>query len=267
MSNQPLNMSMGIKSQAKWFLDIFFRPKRAFQQISEKKNGVWLLPLLIMSVLAIGYASASARANVSFAFDGMQGIDIENSEIIVSQDGEDLQYDLSEAEKISSMPESSVFLDSIGSIFRIWLSWGVLAIVLYLSITLFGGRTENIHLLNMVAWSGMPLALRDFIRIVTVNFMHKPIINPGLSGFVLSQNGYSSLFWNSFLGIVDIYLIWSLVLLVFGGKEISQLNFWKSIKSVLIPAFLLLIIYSLTSAELISLSLQIKEGVDFAEGF
>lgn len=268
MSEKPASESKkSYRAQAKWLSGIFIRPKNTLFEISQQASGVWLLPLLVMSILAIAYAGVPTNNNTPVTPANLQQLDSGTLIMEMPLDGEEWPDNDSDSQLSSGSSNPFALLGGLGGVIRIWTSWGLLATVLYLSLTLSGGRTENLHLFNIVAWAGMPLALRDLVRIIAVKLTHTAILNPGLSGLAATSADGTALFTRAFFALMDIYLFWSLGLLVLGGKTVSGLNVRKSLKAVLIPVLLLLGIYALAGTGLKTLVGQITEGASFIEEF
>ena len=275
--NQISEPKASFGEQAKWLLGIFFRPKKIFNKIARQASGMWFLPLLIMSILTIAYAGVSARTSTPFTAMNMQEMDsgtfsqeIDAGTMIMegAVDNEGGEYNFNDSQQTPAASKSSALLKGIGGVIRVWGSWLILSMVLYLSLTLSGGRTESFHLLNIVAWAGLPLALRDLVRIVGISLTHTAILNPGLSGLLSANAGGSlALFLGSLFGLLDIYLFWKLGLLVLGGKTVSGLGIGKSLKAVLIHVLILLALYALAGTGMNSLVQQIMEGASFVEDF
>ncbi len=276
----------GFKDQLKWLWGIFILPKKTMAEIIGQTKKVWLLPLLIMSITAVLYANASVKVMTSgfqpnFGAPGAGmpmeegapiGMEVQEMEGMPSNDAVLDEYgeplDAPGAEKFPGQPTSpNGLLSGVGKVIRVWGSWIVLAAVLYLALTLSGGRMGFNNVMNIVAWSGMPLALRDVVRMVYVNMKHLPINSPGLSGLVTGtppDNTYY--FMIALFTLVDVYLLWSIALLVIGGKEAGNLSLGKAIKAVVIPVVLLLVLYAVVSAGATVVIAQMKEGAAAAAG-
>jgi len=268
---------VGFATQLKWLLTIFIQPRKTFTQIAEQPKKRWLLPLLVLSVVALIHANVSAHTSLMLVPDlkGMQDVDIqlpEGAELPENLDVENVE--IIEVSDTGNMPAAggpplggvSWLFDGIGSLIRIWGVWLLISAMLYLSLTLSGGRVENRPLMNVVAWAGMPLVLRDLVQIASMSLTHQPILNPGLSGLWMPGESTLSWFLLALLGMVDIYLIWNLALLVIGGKTVSGLGTGKTLKAVLIPVLLLLALYALGTVGMQTLVFQIREGASFMGG-
>ncbi len=88
--------------------------------------------------------------------------------------------------------------------------------------------------LSIVAWSSLPFAIRDVLRVIYMLSASHAITSPGLSGF--ATNG----FLVQLLARTDIFLIWSIVLLIMGFAIIDGLTRGKAIVGVMVVMLLVL---------------------------
>jgi hypothetical protein len=133
-------------------------------------------------------------------------------------------------------------LPAISALLGVWIGWLILGGVLHLVTTLFGGRGSTALSMNIVAWSSLPLALREFIQIIYILITKKIISNPGLSGFSPIGDSGLPLFIGQILKLIDIYLVWQIVLLILGIRVSTGLNPTKSIFSVIITVLIILLL-------------------------
>ena len=61
--------------------------------------------------------------------------------------------------------------------------------MLHLSLTLTGSRAHSVRSYNLVAWTMLPLAVRQVVQIGAMLFTHSLISASGLSGFVTVSGG------------------------------------------------------------------------------
>jgi len=90
--------------------------------------------------------------------------------------------------------------------------------------------------LNIVAWSSLPFAVRDILRVVFMLAAGHAIISPGLSGFTPTPGLVSQL-----LTRVDIFLIWQVVLLIIGFALTDGLARGKAVTGVVVVIILVLL--------------------------
>jgi hypothetical protein len=144
-------------------------------------------------------------------------------------------------------------LPALASTLGLWVSWLIIGGVLHLTTTLLGGRGDMASALNVAAWSSMPFALRDIVRIIAMLATKQAISSPGLAGFAPAVDSGWGVFANQILGMIDIYTIWMVILLVLGVRLNTNLSLGKAITCSLIAllsVFLLRALIGLGAAQL-----------------
>jgi hypothetical protein len=135
-------------------------------------------------------------------------------------------------------------LPVITALFGVWFSWLVLGGLLHLITTLLGGRGSTTVSLNIVAWSSLPLVVREVVQIIYILITHKLISNPGLSGFSPIGDTGLPLFLSQILKLIDIYLVWQIVLLILSVRISAGLSPAKSVIGVIITILIILLMQS-----------------------
>jgi len=265
---QPTEPKASFAEQMRWLPGVLLRPRQTLGKIARQSGNVWFLPLLLLSFFAIAYAGVAARSSAPPAFAVIQKLESEQSVVELTSEqvggpGDEVAFQ-QQAPVGGGFP---VWLKGLGGVFRIWISWIILSITLYLAFILSGGRAESGSVRNIVAWAGLPLVLRDLVRILAVGLSHASIQHPGLSGLVSADPTMKSLFFGAFLGLLDVYLFWSLGLVILGGKAASGLSTGKTARVALLTSAMLLALYALVGAGSGILVQQITKGASFAGEF
>jgi hypothetical protein len=134
---------------------------------------------------------------------------------------------------------------ALSALLGIWLGWLLVGGLLHLVMTLLGGRGNTMGAMNLVAWAGMPFALRDLVRGAALLVSRQPIDNPGLAGFApLDATGFVA-YLAAWLPVIDLYLIWHIVLLVLGVRAASSLTIGKAVGAALFTVLLVLAVLAL----------------------
>jgi hypothetical protein len=103
-------------------------------------------------------------------------------------------------------------------------------------------------MMNLVAWAGLPLAVRYLVRGLYMLLSDRLILAPGLSGLASSEGNTGALIQSKFLESVDLYWIWQIALLVLAVRAGGGFSRGKAWTSVL-------------SAQAVALALQIGPAV------
>jgi hypothetical protein len=137
---------------------------------------------------------------------------------------------------------------------QIWLVWLIVGGLLHLFITMLGGRGSAATSMNIVAWSGLPFAVRDIVRIISMLSTGQMVATPGLSGFAPGGESGISVFMGILLTLIDIYIIWNTALLAIGSRAATKVSSGKAFGAAFMTVILVLIMGSLISFGSSSLS-------------
>lgn len=217
--------------------EMLFHPRRCLQRISNYTTSVWLTPLLILSLVTLINVLAVGKIKNQAAVIGEISYPPDFEYYSQEQQAQYLQ-----AIQSTQGPVFIYILPAITSLSGIWLGWLILGGLLHLVTTLFGGRGSTAISLNIVAWSSLPLALREIIQFIYVLISDKLINSPGLSGFGPIDDRSISIFFNQMLTLIDIYLIWQIVLLILGVRASAGLNSSKSIFCVILTIIIIILL-------------------------
>ena len=225
-----------------WLLPALFQPRRAFVRITAVETAVWQTPILILilaslvRVLVAG--SLKAAANLAAANSGAPppGFEYYTPE---------QQAQLQQAMAATSGPVFTYLLPAIVTILGVYLGWLFLSWVIHLGLTLVGGRGSSRQALNFVAWTLLPFAIRDVIRIVAMWISGQPLTALGLSGFGPAGDTAMSLYLTALLSFVDIFFVWHVILLLIGAHTAENISRAKAWGVVLLTIFLFTLLRAL----------------------
>ena len=102
-------------------------------------------------------------------------------------------------------------------------------------------------IMNLVAWAGLPFAVRDLVRVGAMLVTRHLIEYPGLSGFANPETGAAGLFLGEVLRLVDLYLVWHIVLQVIGLRSNNDPGPAKAWGAVLITQAIALALQAFTA--------------------
>jgi hypothetical protein len=215
-------------------LEVLLQPQRTFAEIAGEANSSWSLPMLtlsfsaLLSILVSGYLTSRAA---------MMG------EMQLPRDWQywtpDMQANYMQAQQAMQGTVFVYVIPVILALIGIWLGWLILSGLLHLGSTLLGGRGSMQSALNIAAWASLPFVLRDVLRVIFMLLAGHAIVSPGLSGFA-----GSSIFVAQLLSRVDVFFIWSIILLVIGFGAADGLPRNKAIIGVTVVLLLMLLAQS-----------------------
>jgi hypothetical protein len=206
-----------------------FRPRQAFELIKTEARASWLAPMLILSLTSLLVVLLSGYLRSQAAMMG---------EVPLPPGWEywtpDMQNNYMQAQQLNQGTVVMYVFPLVSAWAKLWVGWVVLAGLLHLGSTLLGGRGSMQSALSVTAWALIPLALRDILRLLYMLVEGHAITSPGLSGFATSA------FMVEILSRTDIFLLWSIILLMVGFAIVDGLTRGKAILGVLLVMLIIL---------------------------
>lgn len=207
-----------------WFLDIFIHPREVFSAIAQTEKGVWLKPMLVLTVLVVILSVSAGPARLM------------NTQMNAGLPPDDFQYwseeqqnQFFEGQMAMQSPLFIYIFPLLGSLVGLWVGWFAIGSVLHLLMTFAGSRQPQGAYLNLAAWAALPFAIRSIVQIIAVLATRQVIDDPGLSGFIAAgQSGGLDLL-RILLGKVDIYALAFTALILLGAPIVSGLKAKKSL--------------------------------------
>ncbi|GAB4578483.1 MAG: hypothetical protein Fur0022_12180 [Anaerolineales bacterium] len=213
--------------------------------------------MLIFSITSVAEALAAGWLKQMAALNGQVTLPPDFEFMTPEQ-----QAQIMQAIEASSGPVFMYVFPVLAVLIKIWLGWLLVGGVIHLVLTLLGGRGHTPATMNIVAWASLPFAVRAIVRAVALIATRQLIDHPGLSGFAPADGLDMSLYLSALLSLVDIYLIWNIVLLGIGSREVSNLPSGKAWGGILFT------ILSFTAIQaLITFGLQKASGLTIIRPF
>lgn len=245
------------KFHFEWLWPLLIRPKKTIEEIVKQNKSVWLTPLLVLSVLAI---IAGLVASPIHKAEIVSGANLpENFQYFSS----DQQAEFMNAQATQSSALFTLVFPILSSLLGIWISWFLLSSVFHLVLTLTGSRASNIHSYNLIGWSMLPIAVRFVVQIFAMIFTQSLIHTSGLAGFIDGSAKGGLAFLYGFLGQIDIYFVWQIVLILLGVVTLSGLTRKKAWVATAISVLILMILVALPHVLSASLSGLSMGGIYF----
>ena len=205
------------------------RPRQMFTTTSTEARSTWLTPMLVLSLTTLLLVLVSGYLRTRAAMMG---------EVALPADWQywtpEMQNNFMQAQQLTQGKVFMYVIPLISAWSSLWVGWILLGGLLHLGSTLLGGRGSMQSALNIAAWSALPFALRDILRIVYMLSASHAITSPGLSGFATSA------FMAQVLARTDIFLIWNMSLLIIGFSIIDGLPRGKAFVGVIVVVAILL---------------------------
>ena len=221
--------------QFDWVPDVLLHPRRACANIAAQPGGVWLTPMLILSLTAVLLVLVTGWVKHSTGLTGVIDLppDFQNYP-------PEMQAQYQQAMAATSGPVFLYVFPAISALLGVWVGWLLVGGLLHLVLTLLGGRSGTGSVMNIAAWASLPLAIRNVVRLVAVYSSRQLITSPGLSGFAPVGESSFNLYLAAFLALIDIYVIWHFLLLVAGARANNGISRLKAAGSILFTLLLIL---------------------------
>jgi len=232
-----------------WVLPVLFRPRSTLVKIAMQTAGVWLAPLLILTLTTLASVAVAGSIKQAAVLSGGPTLPPDFQYM-----PPEMQEQYMQAMQATSSPVFLYVFPAITSLGGVWLGWLLVTGLLHLVLTLLGGRGDTGSTLNIVAWSGLPFAVRDIVRILFMLVTRQLLTSPGFSGFIPADAAGGIAYLGQLLRLLDIYVLWNIVLLVLGVLASTKLSKIKAVGSVIFTVLLLLAIQALVGFLVSSLS-------------
>lgn len=227
------------KGHTKWLAQMFYKPRTTLAKVAAEETSIKAAPLLLISLMVILAVLISAPIKTQQL---QMGATLpENFEYW----SEEQQMEYMQAQQNQTSPIFMILTPALSGILGYLIFSMLMASILYLALTLAGSRAPRLKIGNLVAWSMLPFALRELVKLLVAGFSKKLVTQPGLSNLVDAEaNGLIS-FLRSILANVDLYWLLFVILLVIGGGLVSGLKKKKAVWTTLISVLIMLLLQGL----------------------
>lgn len=237
----------GPRPPRRWHFELIWpvlrHPRRSLPAIATSLQPLWLTPLVVLSVLTLLQVLVAVPMRQAAAASTMVDLPMDYQYLTPEQQAQ-FQSSLS----ASSGPMFTTVFPALAALARVWLGWLIAAAILHLVLTLFGARATMGSILNRVGWAGLPFGVQSAVRILAVIVTRRLISAPGLSGFGPASDGFGAALATSVLGQVDLFLVWSVLLLVLSLRAHDDPGPSKAWAAVLVTLLVMLIMMALPGA-------------------
>jgi len=210
---------------------VLLRPRRTFSEMASELRASWLTPMLVLTATVFLVVLVSGYLKTRAATIG---------EVSMPPDWQywtpEMQNNYMQAQQATQGKTFMYVIPMVGAWTSLWLGWVLIAGLLHLGSTILGGRGTMQGALNIVAWSSLPFAVRDLLRVIYMLSAGHAIGSPGLSGFATSAG-----FLPQLLSRLDVFVLWFIVLLIIGFAILDGLSRGKAIMDIVVVLLVLLL--------------------------
>jgi hypothetical protein len=193
---------------------VIIRPRATFERLREAKRAHWWLVFILTMVSAILLAAATSAAQASMMQgftppEGMEGVEMP-------------------AAAVQSSPILTIAGTALGSIVSTLAGYLLIVLVVFAFGLVLGGKATFKQVVNVSIWTTLPYAVRGLVQAIA-SFVTGNVAVSGLSGVLTTMESASLPLLATVLGKIDVYTIWSLVLLTIGVSVLYKLSKGKTL--------------------------------------
>lgn len=216
---------------------MLLRPRAALAEITSQLQGVWLTPLLLLTLSALLVVAVAGPIKTNAALSGQ--VELPPGSEFWTPEQTAAFY---QAQSATSGPVFVYVFPALLSVLGVWVGWLVVAGLLHLVLTLLGGRVTSGSTLNLAAWASLPFLVRDLVRAGFMLVTKQLVNTPGIAGFAPAGEGALAALVVEVLKHIDIYGLWFAVLLVIGVQTASGLRGGKALTAVVLTLLVVVVL-------------------------
>jgi hypothetical protein len=220
-----------------WIVPVLRHPRAALKEITGQLEGVWLTPLMLLTLSGLLVVAVAGPIKVTAAQTG--GIELPPQAEFWTPEQQAAYF---QAQQAASGPVFVYVFPALLSVLGVWLGWLVVAGLLHLVLTLLGGRVTSGSTLNLAAWASLPFVLRDLVQAGFMLYSKQLVPGAGLSGFAPAGEGMLVTAVAEVLKHIDLYGLWYALLLMIGVQGAAGLRGGKAVTAVLLTLAVVLLL-------------------------
>lgn len=192
-------------------VQVTVKPSRVFERIKEKPS--WWIPIILLVITTVVAAIISAPLSAEFA----------QQQLLKSADKMSPEQ-LAQTKQMINSPFVTV-MAGVSSFIGIILVILIQAGLLHLAVSMFGGSAKFSVGFATVAFAQVPIMIQQVFYSIYMATSGK-LVKPGFSGMLSSDQLATPL--GAFLSRLDIFSIWSIVLIAIGFSITYKISKGKS---------------------------------------
>jgi hypothetical protein len=219
---------------------VLIRPRATFVKLREAKRGYWwvVFVLAVVAAFVLALASSAAQRSMIQAMVPSGG---------TTTDGVEMPANIAQTATTFVIVGSTV-----RGIFSALFGYLLLALVVFGAGMIQGGKATFKQVFAMSVWTTLPYVIRSLVQaIASLVTGASPAL--GLSGVLTTAESMSMPVLAAILSRIDVYMVWSLVLLVIGVGVTYRLSKGKTFLIVAIYVVVSLVLTIASTALLSSI--------------
>lgn len=209
------------------------QPRSTLAALAEQGGRSWLMMAFLAMLMVVALVLVSAPISSRAAQEAVR-------ETMASRPGgpEITPEMQAQAARMVTNPLFTLVLPIVGGLAGLWVSWLAWAGGLHLASTVLGGSGSFGRMFQAVVWGWLPMTLRRVLQAIYITATQEIIRNPGLSGWMgttpaseaspFTPPSTVDLVLRSFLSQIDLFLVWTLSLLVLAVMVTARISTRKA---------------------------------------
>jgi hypothetical protein len=232
-------------SPLRTLIGVLIRPRATFEKLRAAKRGYWWVVFALAVVAALVLALASTAAQRSTIQAVVQSGSVEGVEMP------------------ANMAQTATTLATVGAaisgVFSALFGYLLLTLLVFGAGLVLGGKATFQQVFTMSVWTTLPYVVRSLVQAIASLVTGAAPVS-GLSGVLTIAETMSMPVLAAILSRIDIYMVWSLVLLVIGVGVVYRLSKGKTFLVVGIYVVVTLVLIVASTALLSSIGNMLGGG-------
>lgn len=198
-------------------LGVLARPRATFEKMRDVKQAHWwLVAVIALAAVVLGSVAAA------FTNPGLMSAGTTGSQVV--------QFDgaIQPGPSGTAMSSMAILGGIVGGIVGLAFWYLIRAGLLFMAALALGGRTEFRQIWRMAVWTTLPETLGSIVSGIAMLVTRNPAA-PGLSNVLTPAEAAEMPVLAAFLGTINLYYIWSLLLIAIGLAATARLGRGKSL--------------------------------------
>lgn len=211
---------------------VLIRPKQVFERAGGLSTLAWALAALILSIAMLGRAFLTLPAQQAQATKQIRAQLVAMEKDAASGKTPPLPPEVKADMKRSAQPEAPAGQLLVGNVLQVawlWLGLALSGLVITGLTKILGGKISYKTALVVLGLAFMPFVVGELIKTAATLATGSASLNEGMSSLVAGSNGtvpmgVGSILLFATLSRIDVFVIWSLVLLAVGVATVGGVS-------------------------------------------
>jgi hypothetical protein len=212
---------------------VLIRPRATFEKLRDAQRGYWwvVFALAVVATFVLALASTSAQRSTIQA-------------MVQSGSVEGVEMPANMAQTATTL---MIVGGTVSGILSTLFGYLLLTLIVFGAGLILGGKATFRQVFTMSVWSTLPYVVRSLVQAIA-SLATGAAPAPGLSGVLTTAETASMPMLNAILSRIDVYMVWSLVLLTIGVGVVYRLSKGKKLLIVAIYVVVTLVLIVASTA-------------------